>query len=365
MRLTEESLANELKRATARPTEAGAELQWQRASARAQRRLALFSGVSVLAVIGILAGAALQIESQGDRPRHGSVTDTRLSALASRAAQSDFLVMVKQANASSEIVATNTASGSATAQSQQATAMNGGSESSFASPALSPGRNRLLSVMASYGQLQSNADEGDIVSSNLDGSDRQLLTSDGADASPQFSPNGKQIAFLRSGSLWLMSADGSNQHALSATVRGFTMAWSPDGRTLAVSSGTAPQRIALVDVASGDIKWFTPPGVEQLDPSWSPDGRMLVYAQSGTALDPNNAIWISKVDGSGATRLTSCPISSTTCTQDFLPDWSPDGSQIAFVRATQTGTEVYTIPAAGGTPQAVTSGSDNYTAPSW
>ncbi|MBY0228418.1 MAG: MdsD protein, partial [Gemmataceae bacterium] len=48
-----------------------------------------------------------------------------------------------------------------------------------------------------------------------------------------FSPDGKRIAFLRSGKLWTMNADGKEQKAVLDAVSVFDYEWSPDGKWIA------------------------------------------------------------------------------------------------------------------------------------
>ncbi|MDP3773583.1 MAG: hypothetical protein Q8Q85_04885 [Gemmatimonadales bacterium] len=60
-----------------------------------------------------------------------------------------------------------------------------------------------------------------------------------------------------------------------------------------------------------------------LNLDWSPDGTRIL-------LDSFNALSLAKVDGSSATPLQT----STSCCDIAVgtPRWSPDGSQIAFVK---------------------------------
>jgi Tol biopolymer transport system component len=65
-------------------------------------------------------------------------------------------------------------------------------------------------------------------------------------------------------------------------------------------------------------------------PDWSPDGTQIAFdAESGGG----NEIWVVNADGTNAAaivpRSTDCAIS---CGEVAFPAWSPDGSQIAFVR---------------------------------
>lgn len=65
-------------------------------------------------------------------------------------------------------------------------------------------------------------------------------------------------------------------------------------------------------------------------PDWSPDGTRIAF---DAATDEGNEIWVVDADGTNAAaivpRSTDCAIS---CGEVALPAWSPDGSKIAFVR---------------------------------
>jgi TolB protein len=59
-------------------------------------------------------------------------------------------------------------------------------------------------------------------------------------------------------------------------------------------------------------------------PSWSPDGRRLVFVSGGS---DSSLIWTINADGTHLERLTRGPA------LDEQPAWSPDGNHIVFVRA--------------------------------
>lgn len=75
------------------------------------------------------------------------------------------------------------------------------------------------------------------------------------------------------------------------------------------------------------------PNVRLDHPDWSPDGSRLAYETwtpdvSNPALD-RVELWVSDVDGSNARQVTTC---SSTCFQRAWPAWSPDGTRLALVR---------------------------------
>jgi len=79
----------------------------------------------------------------------------------------------------------------------------------------------------------------------------------------------------------------------------------------------------------------------QIHPSLSPDGRRLAFVWNGQG--NNYDIYVKAVDSEDAPRrLTSNEA------QDLSPAWSPDGTQIAFLRITPESKQILVIPAAGG-----------------
>jgi uncharacterized repeat protein (TIGR01451 family) len=73
----------------------------------------------------------------------------------------------------------------------------------------------------------------------------------------------------------------------------------------------------------------------------------------------SNDIWIVPSAGGPAVQLTSGPAN------DGAPDWSPDGSRIAYQSNAMGDNDIWVIPALGGTPQRVTSSAANDNQPDW
>ncbi len=104
-------------------------------------------------------------------------------------------------------------------------------------------------------------------------------------ANPQFSPDGKYVAFQswRSGKceIWVCDRDGSNARQLTnlgAIISGFPR-WSPDGRKIVFHSRpSGSANLFLIDVAGGEPKRLTSGIDNDLSPSWSRDGRWIYYS---------------------------------------------------------------------------------------
>jgi len=123
-----------------------------------------------------------------------------------------------------------------------------------------------------------------------DGALRGRLTNNPAiDSSPTFSPDGGQIAFVsnRQGSpqIFVMGATGGG--AKRVTFQGKynqTPRWNPDPKKPYIAFTGRDERgvfdVFYIDLKSQQVTRVTQGKGSNLDPSWSPDGRLLVYASS-------------------------------------------------------------------------------------
>jgi serine/threonine protein kinase len=95
----------------------------------------------------------------------------------------------------------------------------------------------------------------------------------------------------------------------------------------------------------------------QLDanPQFSPDGSRVAFASSRSG---GIEIWMANADGSQPLRLTGLEITGS-------PRWSPDGSQIAFDAIAEGNADVYVVDVAGGPPRRVTTDPHEDIVPGW
>ena len=182
-------------------------------------------------------------------------------------------------------------------------------------PALSPDGN-VLSYASSH--------EGNAELYRLDTRTKavqRLTTNAAGDLSPSWSPSGRELAFTsdRSGGpqIFLMSADGSNVRRL--TFDGdynAAPAWSPRGNWIAYVCRTPKKEYKLCVITPDGQKRLqltTGLGVDD-SPSWSPDGRHLVFSST---VDGKSQIYMINADGKDLERITF------TGTHNSAPSWSP------------------------------------------
>jgi hypothetical protein len=105
--------------------------------------------------------------------------------------------------------------------------------------------------------------------------------------------------------------------------------------------------LVQVEVTSAEITQLTT-DPDDFDPQWSPDGTRIAFERlSG----PDRGLWVMNSDGSSPTRLTA---PDRKRVQDHDIAWSPDGSAILFTRGDLTQSrlgDLYAVPSAGGEPQ--------------
>jgi Tol biopolymer transport system component len=181
----------------------------------------------------------------------------------------------------------------------------------------------------------------DIFLMNPDGSDVRQLTSftdDNGAFWENWSPDGRQLVFSRFpapdffGQLWLMNADGSNQHLLLSD-RGFddeAPSFSPDGSHVIFArcgplDGEFPCAVYRVGVDGSGLAPVTQVRIELTDfePVYSPDGATIAFGSFGRD-GVIAAIHLMNADGSQIHEVSEAEL------EGYSPDWSPDGRQLVF-----------------------------------
>lgn len=136
----------------------------------------------------------------------------------------------------------------------------------------------------------------DVYSATASGNIKAVqLTANGTSYSPQFSFDRRQILYINDGDIWMMNADGTNQHvvypAASNSALAYSATLSPDGTKIAAEL------------------------------EWSPDGTY------------HDGIAIMNADGSGAAPLTGGSDFPCRAGWDEMPAFTNAGSQIMFSRS--------------------------------
>ncbi len=93
---------------------------------------------------------------------------------------------------------------------------------------------------------------------------------------PVWSPNGRQVAFLQSGRIYVKDVDGSSGETVLADINGIPRSWSSDGRFLLYE--TPDRKLLLWPLGGGSPIPIGAPNGSARDGRLSPDGRYIAYA---------------------------------------------------------------------------------------
>jgi Tol biopolymer transport system component/DNA-binding winged helix-turn-helix (wHTH) protein len=230
------------------------------------------------------------------------------------------------------------------------------------------------------------------------------------DGRPDFSPSGETISFNRqlqeSGDLYLTDLSGSTRRLTSDNRAVIGAAWAPDGKSIIYSSnrggsfalwrltmvdGVEPEplpinadrafdpsisrtgnRLTFTYIQRDTNIWRIPAARNnrraaseqligssrrELAPNYSPDGSQIAYSSD---VSGSSEIWLSTSAGTNAIQLTRFGGGLTV-----NPRWSPDGNTIVFEAHPEGFSHLYSISRNGGAPKQLTSGNTNSTAASF
>jgi Tol biopolymer transport system component len=153
-----------------------------------------------------------------------------------------------------------------------------------------------------------------------------------------------QTAGILRNSVLVMNADGSQRSVLFGDPdrSALAPAWSPQGDRIAMgigrffqaTLGASTADIAVMRADGSGLQILTDGSGNDGLPSWSPDGRRLVYRAAG---HDRNGLYIVDIETRAVKLLTG------GSGHDNFPTWSPKGDQIAFTSDRDGDYEIYTI----------------------
>ena len=199
----------------------------------------------------------------------------------------------------------------------------GGAEGAF------PGRDGRV-VFVSIAQGRGGFGWQALVSVRADGTAMRTLSlgdpDEFVDFAPAWSPDGRRIAFVRSfgaiggavgpgtrgSEIYVMGADGRRKRRLTRNrVADGSPSWSPDGRRILF---TRRGDLWVTSATGARQRRLTRTAVVERDAAWAPRGGRLAFVTS-------DGLWTSRADGGGRRRVLAGRVRS--------PDWSPDARRIA------------------------------------
>lgn len=190
------------------------------------------------------------------------------------------------------------------------------------------------------------------------GATETRLTRDGGYSRPRWSPDGRQIAFLKGGRVWVMKADGTAKRRLT-TRAASGPSWSPDGRSIAFASlsctgGPGVYRIATTVAGAqpevlfpADCRGEELPAEPEITTgqvgalsdrlryddavAWSPDGARIAF-RGGNCESVYDACLSVGTVATGGEKTVAAYGGGSLQTSGFavVPNWRADGAKLSW-----------------------------------
>ncbi|HEX3526841.1 MAG TPA: protein kinase [Thermoanaerobaculia bacterium] len=240
---------------------------------------------------------------------------------------------------------------------------------SYAVIADQPGRETFPSLAPDGEALVYALEKGgssDIYWQRVEGSNAIDLTADypGVDTQPAISPDGNRIVFRSDragGGLFVMGLTGESVRRVAEA--GYNPSWSPDGRSIVYASESiaspggrgAVSQLWRIDVDADGPPRPVPTGGDAVQPSWSPHNLRIAYwgIPAGTS---RRVLWTVPVDGVAAD--VPVPVVDDG-SLNWSPAWSPDGDYLYFASDRSGSMSLWRVPidertgTVRGAPQAI------------
>ena len=274
---------------------------------------------------------------------------------------------------------------------------------SVGDPQLSPDGAWVAYTVSSTDSAKDKTDT-DLWMTSWDGSQTiQVTSSTDAESAPRFSPDGRYLSFLSSrqggkgSQLWLLDRRGGEARRVTELKTGIRdYEWSPDAQRVVLAMGDAPvdsdttnrkpkpivldryhfksdvggyldtthTHLYLFDLETRKAEPLTPGRFDESNPSWSPDGKWIVFESTRVQGDPdrsnNSDVFVVEARPGATPRQLTTFEGPDGCPCAF----SPDGSTIAYLRGSEARYSAYNeerlaiVAASGGAPRVRTDALD-------
>jgi dipeptidyl aminopeptidase/acylaminoacyl peptidase len=173
---------------------------------------------------------------------------------------------------------------------------------------------------------------------------------------PSWSPRGDSAVarHMSDGTLYVFPKNGSN-FTLLTNRAAFSPAWSSAGGSIAFAclSGSSVH-ICTVGTDGGGLRQLTNGTVVDGDPSWSPDGTMILFSRDSLTA---GGLWLIRSDGSDLAQVLTGVVTSSA--------WSPDGTQFLATIHDGNGSDIFRGDIATGDAVNLTQSPHLDRQPSW
>lgn len=195
------------------------------------------------------------------------------------------------------------------------------------------------------------------------GKRRTLVALAGLNITPALSPDGNYVAFATSqdGNAEIYVLDtrtNALQRLTFHTAGDLSPFWSPAGRELAFTSdrGGGPQ-IYVMNADGSNVRRLTFEGDYNAAPAWSPRGDWIAYVCR--TQERQFKLCLISPDGQKRLQITSGP------GLDDSPSWSPDGRHLVFSSTVNGQSHIFLINRDGTEQERLTSGGTHHSSPCW
>jgi TolB protein len=196
------------------------------------------------------------------------------------------------------------------------------------------------------------------------GQPRPIVTCKGTNNGPNFSPDGALIAYSSTcgadnSEIHLVRPDGtSDQRVTRNPGADVSPAWSPNSRQIVfVSDRSGSQQLYVMDATGLNTRRLAAQGGQKDDPAWQP-GRGELIAYTASTGGNNFDIFVYDLTTDRAYQLTRGR------GRKEAPTWSPDGRQLAFEWARGSSIQIWVMGLDGSRQRQLTGIGNNVT-PSW
>ena len=191
---------------------------------------------------------------------------------------------------------------------------------------------------------------------------------EGTSMSVTMSPDRRTLAIDLQGSIWtLPAAGGVARQVTDAYNDARHPTFSPDGRTIVFQGYRAGgYDIWAISPDGSNQRQLTTGPFDDREPAWSHDGTRVAFSSdrgesisAGQAGTGNYNVWILDVRSGALTQVTK------DRADDFMPTWSPDDREIAFISTRAGGQTMWAVTLAGGGERRISAEGVRADAPSW